>query len=579
MKNLYVLFLFVCFGAFAQNVTITKIIETGCPSDTGFLKTVELYVDGTVDFSSEVTLNYMQNGAPWADNQIDVTPFGVQSDTFIYIVRDISVMQNEFPSTTFDASNTIEVGTSTNGDDGYQVVLNGEVVSQFGKTETDADDDTESNWQHSDAVATRLNALPDLGTWDPTHWNITPENDLDDHTACEGSVASANLETYFGTLGDTFPLGTGSGWTPTADVCTTIFGNTITTFCNTFTNGSTDDFYTATIDFSNAESGNTFVLTTTEGTIDLDASDDPNLVDSGTIVVVIEEGTDAFVSMSDLADGGNCDLSVDITSPGCVSLVLNEALFDPPSDDDETDEVEGDANNDGIRDNLEDEFIEFFNNSDTELDVSGYTIYDANALSSDTPRHVVPDNTIIPANGAFVVFGGGTPTGSFGTAIVQTASGGELNLTNSGDVITVKNNLGQNVIEFNSSDFALDFGENQSITRSPDITGNYVLHLDANASLVYSPGLEVDGSTLSVEDVILDTELVLYPIPVINGMLNINTELQIDSIKIYDITGVEVFSKDTIQGQSINLNALNSGAYIIRIASGNKTLNKKIIIK
>jgi hypothetical protein len=96
---------------------------------------------------------------------------------------------------------------------------------------------------------------------------------------------------------------------------------------------------------------------------------------------------------------------------------------------------------------------------------------------------------------------------------------------------------------------------------------------------VYSPGLEVDGSTLSVEDVILDTELVLYPIPVINGMLNINTELQIDSIKIYDITGVEVFSKDTIQGQSINLNALNSGAYIIRIASGNKTLNKKIIIK
>ena len=73
MKKIYILFLLISFGGFAQNVTITKIIETGCA--TPFVKTVELYVDGTVNFANfgadalqntaddEVILNYMNNGS------------------------------------------------------------------------------------------------------------------------------------------------------------------------------------------------------------------------------------------------------------------------------------------------------------------------------------------------------------------------------------------------------------------------------------------------------------------------------------------------------------------------------------
>jgi len=60
MKKLYILLFLMSFASYAQkNVTITKIIETGCSSP--FVKSVELYVDGTVDFSNEVTLNYMNN--------------------------------------------------------------------------------------------------------------------------------------------------------------------------------------------------------------------------------------------------------------------------------------------------------------------------------------------------------------------------------------------------------------------------------------------------------------------------------------------------------------------------------------
>lgn len=580
MKKVYLLLLgLLSLNAFSQNVTITKIIETGCPSSSGFLKTVELYVDGTVDFGTEVTLNYMQNGDPWANIQIDISALGVQTDTFVYLVRDIAVMQAEFPSTTFDASNTVVVNDSTNGDDGYQVVLNGTVVSQFGKTETDADDDTESNWNHNDAVATRLDGVPDIGTWDPTHWSITPENDLDDHTACQGAISSPNLETYFATLGGTFPLGSGSGWTPSAGDCTlsVVTGSAI---CDTFTNGETNDTYTANIDFTGANNGNTFIINSSAGTV---GGDNPSSVESGTIIVSgVPEGTDITVTVSDVADGGNCDLIAAVAGPACNSLVLNEALYDPALDDEQTAEIEGDANNDGVRDALEDEFLEFFNDSDTNLDISGYKIYDSNAFGSGTPRHVVPANTVIPANGAYVVFGGGTPTGNFGTAIVQTASDGELNLSNNGDVVTVTTANDAIVLQLDSSqlesDLGIDFGSDVSITRNPDITGQYDFHTNANSALAFSPGLRVDGTTLSVQDIGLNAEFSVYPNPVNEGFVYIESNLQGEkTIELFDLTGRNVLNQ-SLDNEKLDVSNLNSGIYLMRISVADKSATRKIII-
>ncbi|MEM9680957.1 MAG: lamin tail domain-containing protein [Bacteroidota bacterium] len=525
MKKLYFLICFLlAFSGFSQNVTITKVIETGCSSP--FVKTVELYVDGTVDFSTEVVLNYMQNGAPWADNQIDISALGTVTDSFVYIVRDIALMQTEFPSTTFNATNTVVVSTSTNGDDGYQIVLNGTIVSQFGRTETDADNDTNSNWNHNDAVATRL-SNPDLGTWNPSDWVITAENDLDDHTACQAVGSSPNLETYFNTLGGNYPLGSGSGWTPTGTVCTTTLGSTSTN-CDSTTSGATDDTYTATVDFVGGNNGNAFVVNSTAGTV---SGDNPTSVASGTITITgIPEGTDIMITVDDTADGGVCSLSTDIDSPGCIPLLINEVLFDPDSDN-----TAGDANGDGTRDALEDEFIEFYNNSNSPLDISGYTISDGAAL-----RHTFPASTIIPANSILVVFGGGTPTGSFGGAIVQTASEGELNLSNSGDTITVQNPSNDIVLLYVSADTGISHSQNQSVTRNPDFTGSFVLHTDANASLLFSPGLLVNGAILSSTQFEVDY-FSIYPNPSAYDYVNITSK---DSgnitVSIFDITGKQV---------------------------------------
>ncbi|WP_339614036.1 T9SS type A sorting domain-containing protein [uncultured Winogradskyella sp.] len=168
-----------------------------------------------------------------------------------------------------------------------------------------------------------------------------------------------------------------------------------------------------------------------------------------------------------------------------AQLIINEVLFDPPND------IAGDANGDGTRSASADEFIEFINMSSTPLDISGYKIYDTTNYDllpgTDTPRHTVPESTIIPANGMYVLFGGGTPTGISGD-IVETSTTGNLNLSNSGDVITITDASGSVILTFDSSTTGLNFGANQSVTRSPDITGDFVLHTTANAALLFSPG-------------------------------------------------------------------------------------------
>ena len=572
MKKLYFLFTFLLsFSGFSQNVTITKVIETGCA--TPFVKTVELYVDGTVNFANfgadttqntaddEVILNYMNNGAPWADNQIDISALGTVTDAFVYIVRDIALMEAEFPSTTFDASNTVVTSTATNGDDGYQILLNGVVVSQFGKTETDADNDTDSNWNHSDAVATRL-SNPDLGTWNPMDWVITAEDDLDANTACQGN--GTNLETYFNTLGGNYPLGSGSGWTPSGATCTTVLGATSVS-CNTTMSGATDDTYTASIDFSGGGNGNIFVVSSTLGTV---GGDDPSSVASGTIIITgITEGTDITVSVSDTGDGGVCDLSVDIDSPGCIPLIINEVHYDPASD------ITGDANGDGTRDSAQDEFIEFYNNSSASLDISGYTLSDGSEL-----RHTFPASTIIPANKFLVVFGGGTPTGSFGGSIVQTASEGELNLSNNGDVITIENPSGDVVLIYSSSDTGINHGSNQSVTRSPDFTGGFVLHTDANAALLFSPGLLIDGNTLSINTFTND-ELSIFPNPVNNGIITIKSSISgVKKIELYDLTG-RLVKQQILNSETVDLQSITSGVYILKVGIEDKTATTKLLIQ
>ena len=166
---------------------------------------------------------------------------------------------------------------------------------------------------------------------------------------------------------------------------------------------------------------------------------------------------------------------------GCPSpkLIINEVLYDPPND------LPGDANGDGTREPQEDEFIEFYNYG-SDLDISGWSVHD-NAQE----RHIFPEGTVIYEASALVLFGGGTPTGIFGGSIVQVASEGILNMNNAGDFVTLYDTDGAIVLTFDIE--PLSNNPDESYTRNPDITGDFVQHASIN-DLLFSPGTKVDGS-------------------------------------------------------------------------------------
>ena len=176
------------------------------------------------------------------------------------------------------------------------------------------------------------------------------------------------------------------------------------------------------------------------------------------------------------------------TDDGCCqynNLLLNEVLYDPSNSG-----LDGDANGDGEYVHNDDEFVELVNVSNSNLDISGYEFYDNANLMSGMPNHIVPPGTVLPPMKAYVVFGGGNPTGDFGGAIVHTASASVLNLNNSSDTLTIKNDIGETIIVFDVE--ALSNNPNESYSRLPDICGDFVQHNSTSLGL-FSPGTKSNG--------------------------------------------------------------------------------------
>ena len=163
--------------------------------------------------------------------------------------------------------------------------------------------------------------------------------------------------------------------------------------------------------------------------------------------------------------------------------VINEIHADP-------DATAGDANGDGTVNTSQDEFVEIFNNTGAAADISGWTISDAVGV-----RHTFPAGTVVPDQCTVVVFGAGGPVGGFGGSEVQTSSSGQLGFNNSGDTVT----LNDGVVDVVAVSYGSEGGDNQSLTRDPDITGEFVKHAGAtgSAGALYSPGTPIDGSQFS----------------------------------------------------------------------------------
>ncbi|MBP0000393.1 MAG: Ig-like domain-containing protein [Cyanobacteria bacterium SID2] len=208
--------------------------------------------------------------------------------------------------------------------------------------------------------------------------------------------------------------------------------------------------------------------------------DPDNSFHSGeTVTITVFAANVSDIDTDDPPDSPTSDysFSFQITTIGAVAL--NEICADPPDD----------TNGDGTPDSKQDEFVEIVNNTGTSIDLSGLTLSDALQI-----RHVFPPGTMVENGQAIVVFSGGTPTGSFGGSIVQTASTGELSLNNTGDTVTLED--GTTVIA--TYTYGNEADKNQSLTRFPDLAGGFVKH-GTTGSLSCSPGMQTNGLPFPID--------------------------------------------------------------------------------
>jgi hypothetical protein len=187
--------------------------------------------------------------------------------------------------------------------------------------------------------------------------------------------------------------------------------------------------------------------------------------------------TAARVRVTDTANAATTDSSnaaFTITTSGgggTGTVYINEVLINEPGSD-----VNG-------------EFVELVNPGGTAVDLSGWTVSDAAGL-----RHTFAAGTSLGAGAAIVIFGGASGIPGTVTNAVA-ASTGSLNLSNSGDTVTVKNSAGTTVttVTFSST---LAGTDGVSANRSPDgsSSGTFVLHTSLGTGLVSSPGKRANGS-------------------------------------------------------------------------------------
>ena len=458
--------------AAAQELIISGVIDG--PRTGGTPKAIELYVAQDVSDLSRFGISSANNGNGATGAPEFTLPAGSASaGTYLYVASEDS----EFTAFFGFAPDYQTSAALVNGDDAIELFRDGVVVDVFGDVNVDG---SGQPWEYLDGWTYRVdNTGPDGSVFGLGNWTFSGPNALDGESDNATAAVPFPIATFTtaGNAGDSAPRvvattpangSTGvaadsdlqivfsepvlvdGAWVDLSCDITGIVALTPSTVDNvTFDIAIADDL---------AAGENCTLAILSPNVRDIDADDPPD--------TMVE---DVFVSFS-------------IAEAGVTGVVINEILADPASD------LDGDANGDGTRDGSEDEFVEIVNVTGGSLDVSGWVINDGFGL-----RHEFAAGTVIADGCAIVVFGGGVPTGGFGGALVQTASTGFLGFNNGGDTVEIRTAGGALVA---TEGYGSEGGSNQSLTRSPDITGAFVQHLGV-ADTPFSPGTRVAGEAFA----------------------------------------------------------------------------------
>ncbi len=213
MKKIY--FLFLTFLAFefsnAQQVVITGYFDSPCPSQVG--RTVEIYVDGTVDLTGW-NLVRQSNGGGFTTN-ISLTTLGTLSNSFAYITNDAATLTAEFGVST---NTIVSSAINDNGDDAFQIInTSATVIDRFGEAGVDG---TGTAWEHLDSYFYRVNGTPaNGGVFNPIQFTFGALDALDNLGLCNTAAALSTIVPFgtYTTTASSTPTINLSGSIPSLD--------------------------------------------------------------------------------------------------------------------------------------------------------------------------------------------------------------------------------------------------------------------------------------------------------------------------------------------------------------------------
>ncbi|SHJ14853.1 Por secretion system C-terminal sorting domain-containing protein [Mesonia phycicola] len=575
MKKITLLFtLMIASISFAQTPIITMIADGDCTGGTP--KVVEIYADGTVDFSL-YSIERQSNGGSWGTTT-NLSSLNTVTDDFIYIYYDTNspeVFASEFPS----ATNVWEDGVvNFNGDDAIRIVLDSDssVIDQYG---VDAIDGSGQFWEYADGYAKRNTGTTANGSFNQADWTFS-NGALDGFGLCQG--------------GNTFESIIGLGSFVPGTVTCPLTVTVTSVVCDTETTGATSDTYTVTGTFSGGGT-ESYSFSLNAGTIT--SPDDPSTMATGTITVSgIPEGTDLMYSIT----SASCSISNTITAPECepatsvndiASLragtiggkytLTSEAILTYQQNYRNQKYIE-DATGAILIDDNSGVITTTYAIADGITGITGelasyngilqfYPETDPGAASS-TGNTITPQTvTIADYNTNYadyesemIMLSGVTFVEGDGTAVF--ATGTTYNLSNGSDQMAMYTNFWDE-----------SYIGSVIPTTASEVTGIAAKYDDGTTVTpqIFATSIE---ETLSVGN---NTKSLfsLYPNPTSTGYVSIETENSASvNVEIFNLLGKKVISANNVNS-TLNISTLNTGVYLVKLTQNGVSSTKKLIIK
>ena len=199
-----------------------------------------------------------------------------------------------------------------------------------------------------------------------------------------------------------------------------------------------------------------------------------------------------------------------------------------------------------------DDWIELYNNSNLDIDLSGYFLSD---ISEDIMSWQIPAETVISANGYLMIWADKDEE--------QEGLHANFKLSSTAESIILSNSDGSILDEVSYADQTTDI----SYGRFPNGTGDLQ---------VMNPtfGLENNNNILTLGDAFKNEKLIIYPNPTIEGFwINYNGVGQAH-LSVSDLYGRVILSQSISTENWIDTKGWTSGIYLIRV---NDSIGKIVV--